>query len=183
MNPLAVAAVKAGLIDKVLLAEFKRWKAPIEIPDDVPDAPKTMEEAAAAIEEVLQSDVFVLTRETDLEIFRQYMTTQKLGSLHVEVPVDPTAPLGLEMTVAELTVTFGVTPMGEYIIPWRSDSIRQEMTNGMTYLIADQVARTRVFFKDLREVYYGDVKAFMVCSPSLIDTEDNVPALAESPNV
>ena len=167
MNPLAVAAVNAGLIDKVLLNEFKRWKTPIEIPDDLPDPPTTMEEAAAAIEQVLQSDVFVLTRETDLEMFRQYMKTQTVGSLHVEIAANPNEPLGLEVTVADVTVTYGRTTIGEYIILWRTESIRDEMTNGMTYL---QEGASRIFFKDVREVFYGDAKAFMVCSPSSVES-------------
>jgi len=184
MNALAVAAVNAGLIDKVLLEEFRRWKAPIEIPDTLPDAPTTVEEAAAAIEEVLQSESFVLTRETDLEIFRQYMKTQTVGNLHVEIPVDPEAPLGLEVTTADFQITFGKTAIGEFIIPWRSESIRQEMTNGMTYLLEQGVhAPYRVFFKDTREVYYGDTKAFMVCAASSIEAVLPPKAIEEAPSV
>lgn len=186
MNALAVAAVNAGLIDKVLLEEFRRWKAPIEIPDTLPEPPTTVEEAAAAIEEVLQSESFVLTRETDLEIFRQYMKTQTVGNLHVEIPADPEAPLGLEVTTADFQVTFGKTAIGEFIIPWRSESIRQEMTNGMTYLLVEDppsALMNKIFFKDTREVYYGDTKAFMVCSPSMVEVMPELKSIQEAPSV
>lgn len=177
MNPLASAAVNAGLIDRVLLAEFRRWRTPIEIPDDLPEQPTTMEEAAAAIEHVLQSDSFVLTRETDLHLLRQYLKTQESGALHVEIPVNPEEPLGLEVTTADFLVSYGKTSIGEYILPWRTESIALEMTNGMTYL---EVSGRKVFFKDVREAYYGDMKAFMVCTVSSIE-QAPITALLEAP--
>lgn len=162
MNALAMAAIKAGLIDKDMLEEFRRWKAPIDIPEELPEPPKTIEEAAAAIEEALQGEGLVVTRETDLEILQQYLTKQRVGKLHVEVPKE--AGHEFITTEADFDIVYSSSLTGEYIIPWQGDNIRSEMTNGLTYLLIDD---EKVFFKDIREVFYGDTKAFMVCTPSI----------------
>jgi hypothetical protein len=94
--------------------------------------------------------------------------------------------LGLEVTTADFSITYGRTAIGDYIIPWRSESIRQEMTNGMTYLTVEDppgALKNRVFFKDTREIYYGDTKAFMVCSPSMIEVVPENKAIEEVSSV
>ena len=40
------------------------------------------------------------------------------------------------------------------------------LTNGRTYLVVDD---THVFFKDVRELFFGEQKAFMVCTPSTVE--------------
>lgn len=159
MNPVAATVVKIGLLSRDQLDEFTRWKVPVEMPEGaVPKVP-TLEEASVAIEEALQSEGFIITRETDLEVLHHYLTTQRPGVLHIVVPnVDVT-----QETEGDVEITYGVTPLGEIIIPWRSDSIAMEMANGQTYLSPKDSLSEKIFFKDIRELYFGAHKAFMIC--------------------
>jgi hypothetical protein len=173
-NPLADAAIQAGLIPAESLAEMQRWRAPIDIPDEIPEPPKTLEEASEKIRNVLESQGFILTRETDLNILQQYLNTQHSASLHVELPKEA----GDEFTTskADFPVVFGKTKLGEYILPWQGDNLRSEMTNGLTYLHVDG---QRIFFNEVREVFYGEFKAFMVCTASSFEYD---PVLTENNN-
>lgn len=175
-NPLADAAIKSGLIPPEALAEVQRWGAPINVPDEIPDPPKTAEEAAEKIREVLESQGFVLTRETDLNILQQYLSTQRAGSLHVQLPKE--AGDEFITTEADVPVVFGKTRLGEYILPWQGENLRSEMTNGLTYL--DEGQGARVYFGDVREIFFGEFKAFMVCVVSTVEYDK---ALTEGNNV
>lgn len=159
-NAIATAVLTTGIVDRKMLDELKRWGAPIDIPEKLPEFPTSLEEAARIIEEALQSEGYVVTRETDLEVLQQYLATQKTGKLHVEV--EPVADVILG-TQATFDVTYGRTPLGAYILGWQGESIRDEMTNGLTHLIEDD---GNVYFHDVREVFYGEQKAFMICIAS-----------------
>ena len=149
------AVLAAGLVNQSQLEEMKRW-SPTLSPDAEASEPKTLEEAASMVARVLQSEGYVLMRETDLEVMNQFTATMTRGMLHIE--------LGDEQ--AEFEVTYGRTPLGEIIISWRTESIKDAMVNGQTYLID---GASRVFFKDVRELFFGEHKAFMVCIPSLVE--------------
>lgn len=151
------AVLRAGLVNENQLAEMKRWAPPSLDPDAVVEEPKTLEEAATLVSEALQSEGYVLMRETDLAVLKQYVETMQRSILHL-VPD--------ESSEGDIDVTFGRTPLGEYIIPWRSESIRDMMTNGVSYLID---GGHRVFFNDVRELFFGPEKAFMVCKPSAVE--------------
>jgi hypothetical protein len=111
-----------------------------------------------AIRRAIDSEGYVLTRETDLEVLRHYLSGQQQGLLHVEVfHKDPTIE-----SSADIPVVFARTPLGEYIVPWASESIADEMTNGITYLTT---SGGKVQFSSVRELFFGDHKAFMVCEP------------------
>jgi hypothetical protein len=158
MTPLTAAVLKSGIISPSMLAEFKRWKAPIDVPEEMPDKPpQSIEEAAEAIEKALQSEGYAITRETDLEILPQYLSTQQNGTLHMEIYTDdPTVE-----SMADIPIVFGRTPLGEYIIPWKSESIALELTNGACYL---GTTEGNVAIQTVRELFYGEHKAFMVCT-------------------
>lgn len=160
-SPITQAVLKSGLITKDQLAEFRRWKAPIDLPVDIPDPPKTLEAAASAIEEALESEGFIISRDTDLDILQYYLRTQRHGRLHVEIPTDD---ITVE-SVADIEVTYGMTPIGEYILPWASESIAEAMTNGLTFLALLGEPFTHVFFSEARELFYGQHKAFIICRP------------------
>jgi hypothetical protein len=171
-NPIATAVLKSGLVSKEQLAEFRRWRAPIEIPEELPSAPKTLEEVAETIEEALVSQGYVLTKETDLNLVQQYLATQTQGVLHVEVEVTPEdvdALLSPLQTTADIPLSYGRTPTGEYILPYRGENISKEMTNGRTHLL---VNGKRVFFSQADDRFYGDAKAFMVCTQSVVENAD-----------
>lgn len=153
MNPLSVAILQSGVIDRGMLEELRKWGAPLEIPEDLPPPPETVADALILLEDALQSEGMVITRETDFEVFRQYIATQKGSSLHY-------AAGGVEIDVP---VVFGKIPTGEYVIPWKSESISDAMTNGETFLVDEGDA---VFFSSTRELFFGDTQAFMICTPS-----------------
>lgn len=157
MNSLAAAVLRSGLLDQETVNEFRKWGSPIEFPERLPPFPRNPSEVVILLEEALQSEGFVLTKETDLEILSAYMTTQKQGGLHLSV--------GDQSTNFE--VTYGMTTSGEYILPWRSETIQEEMTNGQTHLCLRD--GTEIYFKDVRELFFGEVKAFMVCRPLVLD--------------
>lgn len=160
-SPITTAVLKSGLIHPSYLNEFKRWGAPIEIPEDMPTSPpKTLDEAAVAIEEALQSEGQVLTRETDLEVLRQYLETQVSGVLHVEIDGESSS------SFADIPVSFGLTRTCDYIIPYKSESILDEMTNGLTYLRGQGDGGPKVFFSAVRELFFGETKTFMLCTPA-----------------
>lgn len=149
---ISEVVARVGIIDPLMLAELRRWGFPIaETPEgtriDDPEA------AIEAIQEAIESEEQVEVRTTDLDVFKQYVETCKDGKLH----------LVAREQHGEFTVSFGRTKYGnEYIIPWRTSSVEEFMTNGETYLLD---GRRKIYFSDIREVFYGDVKAFMICTP------------------
>lgn len=157
-SPLTVAILKSGLISPAALAEFRRWKT-IDLPEELPVIAEGLEQVAQSLASALEGDGLVISRETDLDILKQFLDTQRQGNLHVEIYREDVT----EDTDADISISFGITPLGEYIIPWRSESIVAELTNGFCYLDAPGIER--VFFAGVRELFYGDHKAFMVCVP------------------
>lgn len=164
MNPIVAAVLKTGLLDKQVLSEMRRWGVDIDEPFNTPK--RSPEEIAAVIEEALQSEGYVLTKETDLEALRQYLSTNRRGMLHVGLLRDD------DMQEIDVEVSYGKTSLGDYIIGWRSEAIEDVMTNGVTYLIEDG---HRVYFHAIRELFFGDVKAFMVCTPIGKASEPRLP--------
>ena len=156
-SPLTTAVLKAGIIPEQTLAEFRRWRAPIDEPESTSGRPpQSIEEAALAIEEALQSEGYSITRETDLGAIHQYVRTQRSGVLHLSV--------GSE--VADIPVTFGVNHHGEYILPWSADSIEESVIDTETYLEwLEGTSIRHVSFSRVRELYYGEQKTFMICIP------------------
>lgn len=156
VGSMTQAVIAAGLVNQAQLDEMKRWNPALApVVDEVPP-PKTLEEAAELVVEALQSEGYALVRETDLEVVHQYAATVTRGTLHLEVGTEGT----------DFEVTYGKTPIGEFIISWRSESIKDAMVNGQTYLID---GNTRVFFNDIRELFFGEQKAFMVCVPATVE--------------
>ncbi len=54
--------------------------------------------------------------------------------------------------------------IGNYILPWRDESIEDIMLDPDTYL--KPAGAPRVYFLNVQELYYGDRKVFMICSPA-----------------
>lgn len=172
-NPLVEAVLKTGLIPVETVKEFKRWNPGLEVPDEIPDEPKSLEEASDLIRGALESQGLVLTRETDINILPQYLHTQKMGVLHIEDEA-------LE-TTSDFEVVYGKTSMGEYILPYRGDDIRELLVNGRSYLRIDPSLNRIAYFREVREVFFGGAKVFLICTLSLMDI-DNPPALTEGSN-
>lgn len=148
---VTLAVIKSGLVSKDTLRELNHWGLPIEMieENEVLDTPEAI---VGRIQEALEGEDLVKIRDTDLDVLRCYLTCQKQGMLRVAG----------DDGVANVEVSYCVTPMGEYVIPWRSESIREYMTDPNTYLKADG---GKVGFSDVRELFFGEHKAFMVCTP------------------
>jgi adenine specific DNA methylase Mod len=95
-------------------------------------------------------------------VLKQYLDTQMQGVLHVEIFVAETDTTNF----ADIPVSFGITPSIEYIIPYRSESITEEMTNGLTHLRSAREGGPKIYFSSVRELFFGDTKAFLLCTPA-----------------
>lgn len=149
MRPILAEAIsQSGALDPEQLAEFIRWRLPV----DVPEIPlgRSSEEVIQAFQQALEDDDSLKTRFTDLDILKQYLDTQKKGRLHL-------IPSG-----SVTQIVFGLSALGEYIIPWKDDTIEDVMTNGESFLSHDG---KKVFFRLVRELFFDDRKVFMLCEP------------------
>lgn len=127
------------------------------------------EEVVQAIEEALQDEGLVLTRETDLESINDFLNSSVQGTLHVVIETE-----GEPDQEADIECLYGRNALGEYIIKWHSDSIEDVMTNGKTFLRASAgidlstlrvvPSGPRIYFTRARELFFGNVKAFVVCT-------------------
>jgi hypothetical protein len=169
MHPIASAVLNTGLIDPALLDEMRRWGLHIELPE-VSATPKTLEEVSSRIQDALESEGYVLVRETDLTVLEQYTQTAARGLVHLVFDDDDANPQD-----TTFPVSFGRTPLNEYILPWTSATIADVLVNGMTHLIDGQ---QHVYFKEVRELFFGDTKAFMICTPSFFEP---IKAVASKP--
>ncbi len=169
MNPMTKAVLRAGLISPNMLDEVKRFSITLD-PNAKVEEPKDLGTAAKIIADALEQADMTVIRETDLAVLRQYIGTSTLGTLHVEI---------MEAPPAEFEVTYGKAQLGEYIIAWKGESIGEAICNGMTYLVVnvpkgtlrDLYEEKKVFFKDVRELWFGENKAFMLCTP--VEEHDN----------
>lgn len=158
MRPVAEAALRAGLVDPYALAEMMRWGI---VPRDANDEPyENADEAVQAIDEALISEDQVQLKKTDLDLLRTYLheENQRKGRL---VVVDPTTN-----ERANRTITFSRVPGNRYVIPWMSNNTFELLVNCESYLSfkedeADDKPK-RVYFNNAEEIFFGDVKAFMV---------------------
>lgn len=158
---ISEAVSRAGIIDEDMVKELRKWGLPVrDLPKDMMDDPKS---AIVAIEEALESKDAVEVRETDLHILKQYLTTQRRGKLHLKSEQGETADFDITFGVARGVVG------NEYIIPWKAENIVDMLTNGESYLLD---SRRKVYFSAVRELFFGDVKAFIVCTPTKEDHEE-----------
>lgn len=142
-------AVRAGLVAPDMLAEFHKWGLAHNAPKG--PVPMDKETLLQQIEAALDSEDAILLRETDLSVLQQYLATQKVGVLEV---FDP-EPVSIQ-------VIYGLLGTGELVLPWSSESVEELMLQPTTYVIATD--GTKYYFSDVRELFYGDTKSFMVCT-------------------
>lgn len=156
MSELAKAIAMSGALDTGMLRELSKWKLPgVVVPDE--DGFSTPEAAVEAIEEAITGADQVEVRVTDLDVLKNFLQSRKEGKLHVvndERDTQGTWSITFG-TIRRLTHT-------DYIIPWNSDSIEALLTNGQTYLLDE---KKKVYFARITDLYFGDQKAFMLCTP------------------
>lgn len=158
MNELANIIARSGILPQETLAELRKWGLPV--PEMEGEPIKRPEDIVQALEMTMQSEGFVLTRETDLEILQRFLQTAKMGTLHL---IADSAEGDAQVDVQTM---YAVTKLGQYIIPHRGETISDIIANGKTHLEANG---KRFYFKDSRELFYGEHKAFLVCSPSMTE--------------
>lgn len=160
MNPVAVMAMKLGLISSEMCAQFAQWG---QVPEVEPYEARSHEEISELIERALQSDELVLPKATNLEVLQEFCASQRLGKLHITLNDQKT----------EFDIVFGVSRTGDVIIPWRSEDIRDVLLDPesafLTWNSADTTYKTS--FRAVEDAYYGDVKAFMLCTPGHFEME------------
>ena len=150
---------RIGVVDPQMLAELRRWGFPIPEAKTPAASISDADAAVQALREVIESEEAVAIKQTDMDILKQYTSSMKKGRLHLTVK----DLRGEEINRGNFEVTFGrAYPSGDYIIPWDNESIEEFMLDGDTYL---QDGKRRIRFNTVRELFFGDTKAFMICAP------------------
>ena len=153
------AVLKAGIVPETVLPELERWG--MQLPENV-ELETDRSEALANIRESVESIETVEVRMTDLDALKNYSNDAKPGRLYYSVPdhskQDPRA-----RKTTFVDVTYAVTTIGNYLIPWTEEDIYDLMLDEGTYL--KPAGAERVYFSNVAELYYGEQKAFMVCTP------------------
>jgi hypothetical protein len=176
MSSFTEVILKAGLITQQQLEELKAFRVPSIPPDAEVAPPVSLQEAAQAIEQVLQSEGMVLVRETDLESVQQYIQHAEHGILHIDA-TDVKDPVGT-LNETDIQIMYSLTTLKEYLIPWRSESLADLLINGASYLINAQ--GQQVHFRQVRELFFGEQKAFMVCTAARALSEEKILGAASS---
>jgi hypothetical protein len=152
MTELSAAVAQSGALDEGMLRELAKWRLPLELPATSEEIFATPEEAVEAIEEAVESRAAVEVRATDLDVLKQYLATATKGKLHIVTQVES----------GTFPVTYGLTKFGDFIIPWQADSLVEYLTNGESYL---QAKGGKVYFSTVQELYFGERKVFIQCTP------------------
>lgn len=154
MRPLAKAVVRSGLVSKAALDELQRWGLPVEV-EEV-DPIEDIEEVVAVLREALEGSEQVRIQESDLDVLRQFLDPrqQRQGRLALQSESG---------SKTSFSIQYCTTKMGEYVLPWKSESIRDIILFGGAVLTRDTGAA--VALMDVRESYLGQQRAFMICTP------------------
>jgi len=165
MRPLGVAAIRAGLVSQDSLDELGKWGLlPRKIDEPIVSSP---EQAVILIQEALEAEDQVRLKKTDLDVLKFFLNekNQKRGRLVIHDP-----DTGEK---ASKTVSFCILPGKRYVMPWLSDSALDLLVNDHSYLshkVTADAKPQRVYFNDVRELYFGDVKAFMVLEAGSVES-------------
>lgn len=157
MTKVSKAVVEAGLVDEETLREMRRWGLPV--PEVSPSADLQDQEAVLAhVREAIESPTHVRVEETELDLMNRYLDQryQKQGRLILKEG----------KRHQTISVAFCLTLLGEYAIPWTDADSPDVLANGETHLKwEDEATGTKhdVYFSHVREVSFGDRKAFAVC--------------------
>ena len=161
MSNLSKILVQAGVVSADSLQEFVRWGLPV--PERVEqsgnpllaDKSITLQSFLEAMDHALEDQGYTLLRETELDVLQRFLATMRPAVLHLF------AETSRDVLIRTM---IGKQYTGEYIIPWSADSIVAWLTNGETYLEIEDEAP--IYFSAVREAFYGENKAFVVCTPA-----------------
>ena len=158
MRPIATAVIRTGVVSKEALAEMQKWGLPVDlIAEEKVATIHEHQQVVNIIRDALENVDQVMVRDTDLDIISMFIDpkNQREGRIHLKTESDKTS----------FKITFCRGPLKEFIIPYRSEDIVDLMTNGESHLkfTDDEGNKQTVYFKNVREFYVGDRKAFMIC--------------------
>lgn len=164
MKPVVEAVVEAGLVPDDALDEMARWGIHVTaVPNE--RILRSPEAVVTHIREALESEEQVRIDQTDLDLLTRYLDKkhQRQGRLIIKEGKR-------HQTV---NVSFCLTKLGEYAIPWTEPEEPEVLANGETHLKWKDTDGTEydVRFIDVRELFFGSKKAFAVCIP-LLETDD-----------
>lgn len=160
MNPLTVAILRSGLVSEKVRLQLERWGhtlppvQPLELPENEDGAILL----GQILEEALINEDLVTVRTQDLDVIERYLATARQGLLRIVVD-------GVE---SEFPVMFGRSVEGDFLFPWRGETLSEEMTKSTTQLTwTDNDGAQKVeHFTLCSELYAGLVKIFMSCTPA-----------------
>lgn len=158
MRPLGVAVIRAGLVPEETLIEMRRWGLPVQVveSDEVIEDPDMV---VKVLQDALESGEQVRMQDTDLDIVQRWVDpdNQIEGKLIIK---------DTEGHKSTVKVIFCWTVMKEVALPWKSESISELLLDAESYLRYNDEAGQphKLFFTDVRELYIGDTKAFVVGS-------------------
>lgn len=158
MRPIATAIVRTGVVSKEVLTEMQKWGLPVDfvIEEEVPIIHEA-EQVVNIIRDALESGDQVMVRGTDLDMLSLWLdaANQREGRVFIKDEDQKTS----------FKIIYCRTPLKEFVIPFKSDSIIDLMTNGESHLkyTDDEGNKKTMYFSDVQEFYIGDRKAFMIC--------------------
>lgn len=153
-KPISQAVIESGIVEKEMIQQLCQWGY---LPEEATTVQPVDDNIVVQnIQEAIESGDVVTIKESDLDAIKGYLKNKKSGKLHLPNPDE-------EGKTVPISVKYSLTKFGEYVIPWNSHTISDLMVEEGAYL--KPVGEPRVHFVDVRELYYGDHKAFMVCVP------------------
>lgn len=166
MSRISDLLLANGIIKPEQLAELQHWgygTGAQQVPTDTPEdtAPKFLQR----LDRLMDDDILMLIRETDLEALGRFLKEQKKGELI----------FGEDYPAMD--AYYGVLRTGEYLLPWLSEDVLELLTSPNACL--KTVSGSSVYFSNIRELFYGNVRAFMVCTPVIYAPESTAPELAK----
>lgn len=158
-SDMKIAVLKAGIVPKETIPELERWG--LQIPEGV-EIEDDLRNVLDNIRESVESRKTVEFRMTELDAYRDYAAGVAVGRLYYAVP-DNSIPGTRKSKTTFIEVSYARTTAGVYLIPWTGEDIYDIMLDEGTYL--KPVGDERVHFSDVSDLYYGEQKTFMVCTP------------------
>lgn len=150
MSKLTEAVGLSGALDTAQLSELAKWRLPITVPDGEPFT--SPEEAVAAIEDATTGYDQVQIRVSDPDAMKHYLATKCSGKLVLK---EGEAKQSFDWS-------FGTSPAGDYLLQWGDNAGTDLLTNGESYLLD---GHRRIFFSNVQELYYGERRVFLQCTP------------------
>jgi hypothetical protein len=165
---LSALVIRLGLVHPETIKETKSWGIFYDLDTDKTVKIDDPNQIAAIIQEAIESEDIVVSKLSDFDIVSRYLKTQVNGKLSLVVPGSdglPSEATGAsEQQLAKFNVIFGRTISGEYIIPYRAESITELLLHPDSSLEYEENGEgAKVHFKDVTDIYHGDTKIFLVC--------------------